>query len=94
MLMVAIQRALADPEYWGGDGGPSGAFGVEWPLGESYDNGFQIPRLLDFRKERPCCEICSRTLGACSPHGQVGGGENRKYLVVFRAKEPSIGLHD
>ena len=40
VLMVAAQSALAWQEYSGGDGGPSGAFGVEWPLGGSYDEGF------------------------------------------------------
>ena len=36
-----VQRALACPEYSGGDGGASGAFGVEWPSGGSYDEGDQ-----------------------------------------------------
>ena len=35
--------------------------------------GFQIPRFLDFRRERPCCEIRPRTMRARSPRGQSQG---------------------
>ena len=71
VLMVAVRSkgtGLPGVLGWG-----RGIFRRLWSQVGRMSKVFPIPRFLDFRRERPCCEIRSRTIRARSPRGQSWG---------------------